>query len=325
MNVIVVVVALQWLTPAAFNPPSEAQVGAGLKTPLPASSKVTPPKTPASMPLPSPYAQRLVAVTKSFLNAPYTHSPLGEGDAGGPDTDPRLRFDAFDCTTFVESALALSLSSSLPEAATILDHIRYRKGQVSYAERRHFPEAEWIPELIAAGLLHDITESVGGADVVIATKKLNNAVWEKARHKGLPALPDGRIPDGVFSLPVWPLDKALAHPERIPAGTVLNLVRDDFASVPVRVSHQGIVLDVDGVKVIRHAADRMHHRVVDEPLGRFFARMSHYKKWPVTGVHLVRFDPDDDWRVRLGMGLSPSTTSLPTVVDEPSISAGPPR
>ena len=240
---------------------------------------------------------RLEAVTRPFLDAPYMLSPLGEGDGQLPDTDPRLRFDAFDCTTFVETALALALSSSTTEARLRLDLIRYRDTP-SFAARRHFPEAEWIPELVAVGLLRDITREVGGDDVTMERKHLDAQVWHRTHHKGLPALEDRRIPDGTFALPVWSLDRAAAHPERIPPGTILHVVRADFANVPVRVSHQGVVLDVGGRRVLRHAADRLHHRVVDEGLDVFFERMKRYGKWPVTGVHLTRVIAEPGWSER---------------------------
>ena len=255
-------------------------------------------------------ATRLEVVTRPFLGAPYVLSPLGEGAGQLPDADPRLRLDAFDCTTFVETALALAVSSSMNETERHLDQIRYR-GAPSFAARRHFPEAEWIPELVAAGLLRDITRDVAGADVTVERKDLSPRVWRKARHKGLPDLADSRIPDGTFTLDVWPLEKAAAHPERIPPGTVLHVVRADFSSVPVRVSHQGLVLDVDGHRVLRHAADRLHHRVVDEPLDRFFERMKHYGKWPVTGVHLTRVVADPGWAERLNAA-PPSPAGAPT-------------
>lgn len=274
----------------AFQPPTTSQVAAVVHTTEPATT------TGAGTPT---WSNRLVRVTTPFLDAPYVHSPLGEGPDGVVDTDPRLRFDAFDCTTFVETAMALALAPSLDDAQGILDLIRYRRGLANYESRRHFPEAEWLPELAAAGLLEDITHQVAGDDVAMASKQLNQKVWDRARHKGLPPLPEGRVPDGIFSLPIWPLDKALEHPERIPDGTVLNLVRVDFASVPVRVSHQGLIVTVNGQKMMRHAADRMHHRVVDEPLPRFLKRMSHYQKWPVAGVNLARFAPQPDWRARL--------------------------
>ena len=63
-------------------------------------------------------ADRLELATRPFVGAPYVLSPLGEGDLGGTDPDPRLRFDAFDCTTFVETALrtwGLDNAARLPE------------------------------------------------------------------------------------------------------------------------------------------------------------------------------------------------------------------
>src|SRR5690606_5638563 len=87
---------------------------------------------------------------------------------------------------------------------------------------------------------------------------------------------------------------------RIPPGTLLNLVRVDFKSVPVRVSHQGLVIAKKGKLYLRHAADRMFHSVVDEPLDHFFLRMQKYKKWPVAGVNLARLQEPADWRRLVG-------------------------
>lgn len=279
-------VALLWgatsLAAARFTAPNDAAIAVVVKAPWRADLNA-----------------RLLDVTAPFLDAPYVLSPLGEGS--GVDADARLRFDAFDCTTFVETALALALGQDLDDSREILDHLRYQNGSVHFTTRRHFPEAEWIPDLTKAGLLVDITRQVGGTSVTVESKKLDATVWHRAKHEGLPKLDDARIPSGVFSLDVWPLDEAAAHPERIPAGTLLHLVRVDFPSVPVRVSHQGIVVDKDGHKVLRHAADRMHHRVVDEPLERFFSRMKQYGKWPVRGVHLTAINPKPGWREAIGL------------------------
>jgi hypothetical protein len=239
-------------------------------------------------------AARVAAVTDAFVGAPYVLSPLGEGE--GVDPDPRIRFDAFDCTTFVETAMALALADDLDEARRLLDVIRYKDGRVDYLSRRHFPEAEWIPELVRLGFLEDITRTLAREETVVESKKLDAAVWRKNRSDKTPALPDERIPQGTFSLDVWPLAKARAGQDRIPAGTVLHVVRVDFKSVPVRVSHQGIVIEKNGQKYLRHAADRMYHSVVDEPLDRFFSRMQQYGKWPVSGVHLTRFREPPEWR-----------------------------
>jgi hypothetical protein len=243
-----------------------------------------------------PLGERVVDVTEPFVGAPYALSPLGEGKGNKPDEDPRVRWDAFDCTTFVETAMALSLADNLDEAKQLLDVIRYMDGEPTYLKRRHFPEAEWIPQLTAMGFLKNITREVGGDDVRVESKKLDVTVWKKSANEHTPKLPDERIPNGTFSLDVWPLEKAKAGADKIPAGTVLHIVRVDFKNEPVRVSHQGIVIVKGGKRYMRHAADRLYHHVVDEPLDHFFHRMEQYTLWPIAGVHLTAIEDPGNWR-----------------------------
>ncbi len=233
-----------------------------------------------------PMPERLVAVSDAFVGAPYVLSPLGEG--APPDADPRWRFDAFDCTTFVETTLALSRAGSVREARTVLDEIRYKEGRPAFEARRHFPEAEWLPELIGLGYLEDITQKVAGPSAKRVQKILSHDSWQRRKKPILSELPPERIPTGTHQLWVWPIDEAVAHPHRIPPGTVLSVVRDDYRSIPVRVSHQGLVIKKGRTLYMRHAADRVFHRVVDEPLKNFLTRIQRYQKWPVTGIHLAK-------------------------------------
>lgn len=271
-------IALVLALAAAFVAPADADVDARVKAPKKA------------------IADRVVDVTDPFVGAPYALSPLGEGKGNKPDEDPRVRFDAFDCTTFVETAMALTLADNLDEAKKLLDVIRYQNGEATYLKRRHFPEAEWIPELTQMGFLKNITRDVGGADVVVQSKKIDLAVWKKSSNEHTPKLPDDRIPNGTFSLDVWPLAKAKAGADKIPAGTIMHIVRVDFSNEPVRVSHQGIVIVKNGKRYMRHAADRLYHHVVDEPLDHFFHRMEQYTLWPVAGVHLTLLQDPGNWR-----------------------------
>lgn len=70
-----------------------------------------------------------------FLGARYINSPLGEGCA--PDSDPLIRFDAFDCTTFVETVMANGDIETL-------NQIRYKDGQIGFLNRNHFIESDWL-------------------------------------------------------------------------------------------------------------------------------------------------------------------------------------
>lgn len=72
---------------------------------------------------------------QSFLGAPYMVSPLGE--CALPDDDPLIRFDAFDCTTFVETVLA-------DGDLDCLNDIRYQDGRIGFLTRNHFIESDWL-------------------------------------------------------------------------------------------------------------------------------------------------------------------------------------
>lgn len=72
---------------------------------------------------------------QSFVGAKYISSPLGEGRA--PDEDPIIRFDAFDCTTLVETVLAGG-------DVDALQRIRYKDGVIGFETRNHFIESDWL-------------------------------------------------------------------------------------------------------------------------------------------------------------------------------------
>lgn len=72
---------------------------------------------------------------EQYLGIPYIDNPLGEEIA--PDADPLIRFDAFDCMTFVETVLADSDVSKL-------NKIRYSDGVPNILTRNHFIETDWL-------------------------------------------------------------------------------------------------------------------------------------------------------------------------------------
>lgn len=242
--------------------------------------------------LPDPL-ERLLDVSARFLGTPYLASPLGEGPGQGPDPDPLIRFDGVDCTTFVEQTLALSRSRSLPESLVWLRRIRYLNGPPDYRHRKHFMEAQWLPSNQRLGLLRDVTEQIAGGRTVWIRKRLDRQVWRARRNpEKWPNLAEEDVPEGEFSLPVLPLDQVLGLSERIPVGTLVNVVRQDLGWVPTQVTHQGILVDCGSARCLRHAGRAGWGRVVDEPLARFVARNQAYRKWVVIGFNLQRLIPD---------------------------------
>jgi hypothetical protein len=229
---------------------------------------------------------RVDAVTRGLVGAPYLLSALGEG--AGPDPDPRFRLDAFDCTTFVETALALTQTPELTEAAAALDLIRYR-GAPDFARRRHLMTSQWIPGLVAEGWVEDITAEVGGDEARVLQFALTEARWARRHIARALVLPDEEVPKGAFPLPYLPLQDALRLEARIPQGAVLNVVRADWPAAPDAVTHQGIVVlhPGDTRRYVRHASP-VSRRVIDEPLAQMLGRyLKRPRKWAVIGVNLL--------------------------------------
>ncbi len=112
---------------------------------------------------------RIDFLTEQFVASanPYVAEPLGEGSDAIYSQKPLYRLDAFDCTTFVETILALATTPLNTDPTVILKNfqnkinaIRYKNGEISFYTRNHFPEADWIPNNIAAGHVEDVSNEI---------------------------------------------------------------------------------------------------------------------------------------------------------------------
>ncbi len=232
-----------------------------------------------------PLEGRLLGLSAQLLGTPYTHSPLGEGE--GQDPDPRLRLDHVDCLTFVETVMALALSSSVEDVVHVLDSVRYRT-RPDYAGRNHLMEAEWLPSNAAKGMVRDVTAQLGGGAAVAGWKVLGPEAWSSTTARAL-ALPPEARPTGRFPLSILPVAEVAARAASWPSGTLLLLVREDAPWRITRVSHLGFVVQRGGKTFLRHATRGWKDGVVDEELSHLLARHARYT-WKVEGVSL--------WEVR---------------------------
>ena len=234
------------------------------------------------------FTHRLDAVSRELLGAPYVLGPLGEG--APPDADPRFRLDAFDCTTYVETVLALALSAAGDEAAarSWLDRIRYTGGVQEFASRRHLIDAQWIPELERDGLLRDVTRRIGGGATRTASLRLSRAAWERSDLATDHGLGWSAVPHGRHTLAYLPWELVERDDVRaaLPTVSIFNLVANATPSAPTLVIHQALVLRTeDGGWIARHASSSSH-RVVEEPLDDFLDR-SRGRKRSVLGVNVL--------------------------------------
>jgi hypothetical protein len=255
--------------------------------------------------------ERAVWASERLLGAPYRLSPLGEGE--GPDPDPRFRLDAFDCVTFVETAVALGNAARAAEAARLLDDIRY-DGPPDFAHRDHYVEAQWLPANLRKGWLAEATRAIAGPLAERSEKRLTPSGWRAAERAGrvLPDLPPERRPLGTFAFDLVPLARVPEIAPRIPPGTVLLVVREDRPARPYRVTHMGIVVaGPRGERFLRHASDAPGLlRVRDERLDRFLARNARYGGWPVSGVSLYSIR-DNSARARALLSGGPPADRAP--------------
>lgn len=164
--------------------------------------------------------QFIVKNGMSLLDQPYKASTL---ESDGPE---KLIYstDAFDCVTFVEFVLALSIyqtNNSQGNFEAVLQQLRYRDGIINgYGSRLHY-FTEWILQNCEQKLCSNVTTSIGGKpyhksinfistnknkypklkdkaafqDVLSSEKKLNKQTWSYI-PKNLVSKVEPQIQDG---------------------------------------------------------------------------------------------------------------------------------
>ncbi len=231
--------------------------------------------------------KRLEAAAGLLLGRGYALSPLGEGE--GTDPDPRLRLDTFDCTTYVETAVALALAPSAEGVPELLDRLRYAGRAPSFDARLHLPESQWLPAFQAAGLLEEASHVVGGDDTKALEVEVSPELW--ARRSGAldHALPPEAAPTGVFEVPFVSLDAAVERLSGAREPLLLNVVREPRPGLPLLVTHQALLFPADpGRPRILHASS-VHGAVAEVSLPAFVAGQAMARRWPVVGINVQRW------------------------------------
>ena len=104
-------------------------------------------------------SERLLFFAKSFIGTPYKGGTLDTGE----NETLIVRIDSLDCTTYVETVLALYLSSfkdnpGYDDFSESLRYIRYRGGVIDgYASRLHY-FSDWASDNEKKGILREVTQ-----------------------------------------------------------------------------------------------------------------------------------------------------------------------
>ena len=234
---------------------------------------------------PLPLVERIDAVSASMLGVPYVGDPLGEGRE--PDLDPLVRYDAFDCLTYVEEVLALSLAPDPAHAADVRLDLRYGGNEPRYENRHHFMELQWIPSAIERGWLRETTAEYGETETY--RREITADTWSSWRSRSQFALTDEQLPIGTMELQYLPLERAREVATQIRPGSVVMTVREDRTYNPIWISHLGFVVPGEQ-PTIRHASRmRSVMETRDQGLVWYIEQLMAYKNWKAVGIAV--FEP----------------------------------
>jgi cell wall-associated NlpC family hydrolase len=131
-----------------------------------------------------PMPQLLVRVAKSFIGSPY----VGHTLEVGKEESLVVNLREFDCTTFVETCLALSVTIKSGEPnfhkyCNNLKKIRYRDGHMDgYLSRLHY-FSDWISDNQKKGYVRDVTKLSGGVEFPVGVNFMSSHVDAYKRLK----------------------------------------------------------------------------------------------------------------------------------------------
>ena len=201
--------------------------------------------------------RRIEICSSRFLGRPYVDSPLG----GGPLEREVLTTDTsgFDCVTYVETVLALSISNSQLSFKRRLRSIRYNNGQVDWFKRNHYM-IDWAKRNETAGFVRNCT---AGEFVVKRRRVLNLIPSLPSKEVALRCLPKQRIAR----------DRAIGK-----SGDILLFVS---TRRNLDVFHLGFLIRRESERLLRHAS-RTARCVIEEDLNSFLSR------YRMAGVILLR-------------------------------------
>lgn len=187
-----------------------------------------------------------------YMGAKYVNDPLGEGRA--PDTDPLIRSDAFDCTTFVETVLAHG-------DVDTLNKIRYKNGEIDFINRNHFIETEWLPN--NANIVKNVSARYG--QTALRHVVINRAAWLQRVHN---IDSDAAVVEtDIEYIPYDNITTLETNRPMVVLFIVGNTGKSDIIGTDLAVVHMGFLMP-NGI--LRHASSTAG-RVVDVPMSEYIA------------------------------------------------------
>ncbi|MBN1324691.1 MAG: DUF1460 domain-containing protein [Alphaproteobacteria bacterium] len=171
-----------------------------------------------------------------YLDVKYISDPLGEENA--PDNDPLIRYDAFDCVTFVETVLA---DGNLAK----LNKIRYKDSKIDFLNRNHFIEYDWVKN--NSEIIENVNKLFGKTKIRNFT--INKKEWFKKVHNIDTDFPE--VSSQIEYIPYSDLNKIKTDKTLLVLFVMDNPKIHDKLGTDLAVSHMGFLL-TNGI--LRHAS-----------------------------------------------------------------------
>lgn len=217
------------------------------------------------------FEKRLEVISSKMLGAKYVNDPLGEGK--GFDADPFLRDDAFDCVTYVETAIAKAKAVGDESEEEVLRHkieISYINGKAEYIWRKHFFELDQVQDVT---LWQDITEKLN-----LPVKKISGVIDKKSwLAKKDAKLKSDFKPQAITLTYISKSEDLTKIYEKLPEVSVVGIVVDnpklkaEIAS-DAFISHVGFLINKDKKLIFRHAS-QISRQVTEEDFLEYINKM----------------------------------------------------
>ena len=233
-------------------------------------------------------AQSLAFVASKLVNSPYVAATL-EGDT----ELLRINMSQFDCTTLVETAIALALTAnvdtaSIDDFAHNLRNIRYRGGVIDgYASRLHYV-SDWIADNASRGYLTEVT-----SQIPCATRNVIDINYISSHRRSYPALLNNdsllasikEVEKKYIKYRHYYIPSHFLNREDV-LGSLQNgdIILFTSSSRGLDVAHMGIVVIDRGRACLIHASSKAHAVILDrKPLYNYLQGNN-----AMTGIRVVR-------------------------------------
>lgn len=236
--------------------------------------------------------KRIEFVSAIFLNTPFRR---GDGVVGNIYRRSMFNFEYFDCLTFVEIVICISLSSNFTEAKFILKRLRYKNDRRMFTDRNYLIHSQWVKNNQKKKLIRqiflDMSPELCSSSCNLRMWLINN-LHSDDRFSNISAKVKTRIAEKINRDSLCDIDNnffvlkyininnlSLELVNRIPSGTLIAFVQN------CEINHIGFIVHCNGSAFIRHCG-QIYNRVTDDPLSKYVSIISMFQQ--IQGVVLFQ-------------------------------------